>query len=346
MIYNNVKIWLYVGLIMVFLQIVIGSTTRLTESGLSITKWDVITGTLPPLNDADWEKEFDLYKDSPQYKEINEGMSIENFKYIYFWEYIHRLWARIIGFVFIIPFLYFYFTNRLDKALLKNLGVVVIIAAVTAVFGWIMVASGLINRPWVNAYKLSIHLVLGFSVFLYLLYTVHDYVYSVSKDTLNVKYGNFSLILILLWFQVILGGAVSGMKSAVLFPTWPDMNGSLIPAVLFETSQYTLDNFVIYDNNELIPALIHFLHRVNAYILLVIILYFALKNFKNQKEENKFLFLIPIFVLVLQLLLGILTVLYSVGKIPVGLGVLHQVGALFLVSSIYIIYFRSYRIVK
>ena len=168
---NLVSLWLKAGLLLIFFQVVIGGITRLTESGLSITKWEVVSGTLPPLSDRDWEREYDLYRQTPQYQEINEGMSMADFKFIYFWEYIHRLWARLMGFAFIVPFLYFSIKKRLSSRLKKNLGIVVLLAALAATFGWIMVASGLIERPWVNAYKLSIHLLIAFSVFGYLWWT-------------------------------------------------------------------------------------------------------------------------------------------------------------------------------
>jgi len=154
----SVKIWLFIGLVMIFVQVLLGGITRLTGSGLSITKWEIVTGILPPMSQEAWQAEFDLYKATPQYQKINEGMSLSEFKFIYFWEYIHRLWARMMGFVFIIPFVVFLFKGHLDKALIKRLGGVVLMAAIVASFGWIMVASGLEDRPWVNAYKLSLHL--------------------------------------------------------------------------------------------------------------------------------------------------------------------------------------------
>lgn len=339
MIYKEIKIWLLVGLVMVLMQIVIGSATRLTESGLSITKWEVITGTLPPLSDADWEKEFNLYKESPQYKEINEGMSMSDFKYIYYWEYVHRLWARLMGFVFIIPFIFFYIKKKLSRDLLKNLIVVLLLASLAAIFGWVMVASGLISRPWVNAYKLSIHLILGFSVFLYLLFTFINYVYKDRKSTLVLNFNNVSFIILLLWIQIFLGGAVSGMKSAVMFPTWPDMNGAIVPGILLELSKYTVSNFLNYDSNELMPALIHFLHRLNAYVVAILIIIFVLKNFNKNGIYVNYALLYFVFVLVLQIILGILTVIYSIGEVPVLLGVLHQVGALGLISGFYLLRF-------
>ena len=151
---------------MVFIQILLGGITRLTGSGLSITRWEIVTGTIPPLNQVDWNEAFDLYKATPQYQKINEGMSLDRFKFIFFWEYFHRVWARLMGFVFLIPFIIFLVRKSLSQKLIKRLIVVIAIAAAAAVFGWIMVASGLIHRPWVNAYKLTIHLSLGIALIL------------------------------------------------------------------------------------------------------------------------------------------------------------------------------------
>ena len=169
-----IKIWLSIGIIMVFMQVVFGGITRLTGSGLSITKWEIIIGTVPPLNAAQWEEAFDLYKETPQYQKINQGMEMKQFKFIYFWEFFHRLWARTMGFVFLFPFLYFLFTGKLSKVLIKDLEIVILLAVVVASIGWIMVASGLINRPWVNAYKLTMHLCLALLLFGYLLWTTYN----------------------------------------------------------------------------------------------------------------------------------------------------------------------------
>jgi heme a synthase len=163
--------WLFIGVVMVFFQILLGGITRLTGSGLSITRWEIVTGTVPPLNATEWQEAFDLYKETPQYQQINAGMSLSQFKFIFFWEYLHRLWARTMGFVFLFPFIFFLWRRSLSKEILRRLLVVVILAAVAALFGWIMVASGLINRPWVNAYKLTVHLCLGISLFIFLGYT-------------------------------------------------------------------------------------------------------------------------------------------------------------------------------
>jgi cytochrome c oxidase assembly protein subunit 15 len=339
--------WLVIGLIMVFVQVIIGGITRLTESGLSITKWEVVSGTLPPLNELEWQQEFDLYKATPQYKEINEGMSFEDFKFIYFWEYIHRFWARVMGFVFLFPFLYFYFKGYLDRPILKNLGRVVFLAILAATFGWIMVASGLVERPWVNAYKLSLHLMIAFSVFAALFWTYleaknFEQVGLVHKSHIGIKRALLLLVGVFI-LQLFLGGVMSGMKAAVIYPTWPDMHGIYLPSIIFDLEQWNADNFNNYDKNPFMPALIHFLHRNVAYILFLIGIVFSYRLLMLGKSINVNVLsssaVSLLVMLLMQVLLGIITVLSSSGKIPVLWGVLHQAGALVLTSIIVFIIF-------
>jgi Uncharacterized protein required for cytochrome oxidase assembly len=166
-----VKLWLLTGLAMIFMQIVIGGVTRLTGSGLSITRWEIVTGAVPPLSEADWQEAFDLYKQTPQYQKINEGMDIGAFKFIYFWEYFHRLWARLMFFVFVFPFAWFLWRGMMARRLVPRLLVVVALAGLEGFFGWAMVASGLIKRPWVNAYNLTLHLCMALVIFAYLMWT-------------------------------------------------------------------------------------------------------------------------------------------------------------------------------
>jgi len=342
---NKVIIWLFIGLVMVFIQVVVGGITRLTESGLSITKWEVVRGTLPPFTDDAWIHEFELYKETPQYKEINEGMSLDDFKFIYFWEYIHRFWARIMGFVFLIPFLWFLAKGYLDRPILTKLGWVVLLALLAATFGWIMVASGLVERPWVNAYKLSLHLCIAFAVYTMLLWT-----YLFAKDERivlpSVDLNGFSrlvyIYLALLIFQIFMGGVISGMKAAVVFPTWPDMNGSYLPAVIFDINQWNAENFNSYDKNLFMPALVHFIHRGTAYILFLVGIYLVYRIFgliktgdaKEVYVKFKSLGIIIFGVLMSQVLLGIITVVSSKGEIPVLWGVLHQAGGLLLLTTV------------
>jgi cytochrome c oxidase assembly protein subunit 15 len=340
---DSVLIWLKVGLFMVFIQVVVGGITRLTESGLSITKWEVVSGTLPPLSDEAWQKEFELYKATPQYKEINEGMSFEDFKFIYFWEYIHRFWARVMGFVFLFPFLWFLYKGKLDKIILRNLTLVILLAMLAATFGWIMVASGLIQRPWVNAYKLSLHLMIAFSVFAALLYTYLRAKYKDSED-IPVLVGNDVKLAMLLFgifiLQLFLGGVLSGMKAAVVFPTWPDMHGVYFPDIIFNIEEWNASNFNNYDSNAFMPSLIHFLHRNTAYVLLIVGLFYAYRLYYKYKSDIlKTLSVLLTVVLFSQAIIGIITVISSVGTIPVLWGVLHQAGALVLLSVLVFLFF-------
>jgi cytochrome c oxidase assembly protein subunit 15 len=331
-----IKVWLAIGVFMVFMQVVIGGITRLTGSGLSITKWEIVTGTLPPLNAAQWEEAFDLYKATPQYKKINEGMSMGEFKFIYFWEYFHRLWARTMGFVFAIPFFIFLSKGWLDSMLKRRLLIVVGMAAVVASFGWIMVASGLVDRPWVNAYKLTMHLSLALILFSYLLWTFFK-VYQPFPQVIHsvlLKKGAVLLILVLA-VQLVLGGIMSGMKAALFYPTWPDMNGAAIPAILFDASAWSVENFVNYDKTPFMSALIQTLHRSTAYLLLIMSLWYSFKAFRTQITPT-FRVGIILFVsmLIIQVMLGILTVVNSKAAVPVDLGVYHQAGALILLGIV------------
>lgn len=335
-----VKFWLCIGIFMVFMQVVIGGITRLTGSGLSITKWEIVTGTVPPLSAVAWEKEFDLYKATPQYKLINDGMEmgsvfqVGTFKFIYFWEYFHRLWARTMGFVFAIPFFFFWSRGMLSKTLIKDLGIVILLAMVVASVGWIMVASGLNERPWVNGYKLTMHLSLAFLLASYLLWTIFRVFQPSPKVIHNSMLKSvlraFTMVLII---QIIFGGLMSGMKAGLQYPTFPDMNGEIIPEVVLETSQWNVDNLVNYDKNGFTPAIVQVIHRGSAYLLILLGFWYF---FKSRKIKNNALFsktnTLWITMLGVQVLLGIFTVINCRGSIPVGLGVAHQAGAFLLLG--------------
>jgi len=331
-----VKIWLFIGLVMIVIQILVGGITRLTGSGLSITKWDIVTGTIPPLNETQWAAEFDLYRETPQYQKINEGMSLGQFKFIFFWEYIHRLWARLMGFVFLFPFLYFLIRKKIDRPLMLRLAAVVGMAAVVALFGWIMVASGLVERPWVNAYKLTLHLNLALFLFAILL---HTWFYSLDPEHKSSYSSGLGMLLnvtlILLIGQLILGGVMSGMKAGLYYPTWPDMNGQLIPSLLLNSENWSWSNFKLYDIEPIAPALTQFLHRLFAYTLTGLgIAVFVRGSRAGIVPQYRLAVNIFFGVLIVQVLLGILTVINCIGSIPLWLGVMHQLGAIALLSSI------------
>ena len=337
-----VKIWLAIGVFMVFMQVMIGGITRLTGSGLSITKWEIVTGTLPPTDVVGWNHEFELYKETPQYKKINQGMSLSEFKFIYFWEYLHRLWARTMGFVFLIPFFVFLFRGKLSRSVIKDLGLVVLFAALAASFGWIMVASGLINRPWVNAYKLSIHLSIGFLVFSYLFWTTLKVFQPHPKVINNLMLKRLIVgFIIILCMQIFLGGLMSGVKAGLFFPTFPDMNGEVIPAVVLDASEWNVDNLVNYDQNGFAPAIIQVAHRTTAYLLIIIGLWYFFRSRKIRKTSTfSIANMLLVSMLAIQVLLGIITIINCKGSIPVGLGVAHQVGALFLISIALFCYYQ------
>jgi len=315
---------------MVFIQIIIGGITRLTGSGLSITKWEIVTGTLPPLNEIAWQQDFDLYKATPQYQKINRGMSMDEFKFIYFWEYFHRLWARLMGFVFAIPFVFFWLKNYFPAQLKKRLIVIFLLACLVASFGWIMVASGLVDRPWVNAYKLTLHLGVALLLYGYLLNTFLLTAYPnkavvIPKNTFRL--GQF--ILVLLAFQLLLGGLMSGMKAGLFYPTWPKMGDTWLPQVLINFNEWKLEDFTVYDSKPFAVAQVQFFHRLFAYLLtgLIAIYYFSIKNISVPAVKH----LLPLAVLS-QVIIGIITVINCKATVPVFWGVLHQGMAIILLS--------------
>lgn len=339
--YRWVRIWLWTGVAMLLLQFMIGAVTRLTGSGLSITKWEIAIGTVPPLNEVQWQEAFDLYKQTPQYHKINKGMSLSDFKFIYFWEYFHRLWARTLGFVFIIPFAIFLSRRMIDRKLMLQLITVVLLGGLVGIFGWIMVASGLVNRPWVNAYKLTLHLNLAFLVYGYLLWIAIGY----SSPQRHLA-GDARIKRGLKWFlgilivQLLLGGIMSGMKAGLFYPTWPDYSGEWMPPILTEGSSWSLAHLTDYDTHLFAPSLIQFLHRNIAYVLLLLglLIFTRIRRDKIQWADAYAYFFL--FSLLLQVVLGILVLIYSSQQIPVFLGVLHQSGALWLLSAVILLHWK------
>jgi len=346
--YNRyVKVWLVIGCVLLFFQIFIGGVTRITGSGLSITKWEIVTGTLPPMNNAAWQYEFELYKTTPQYAKINQGMSLSDFKFIYFWEYFHRLWARMMGFIFLFPFLFFVVKRWLDKWMIRQLGLVIFWAGMAAVFGWIMVASGLIDRPWVNAYKLTLHLGIALTTLCFLLWGTYR-AYGADKISVsNPKISRLAKIfLILLCVQIAFGAVISGMRAAIYYPTWPDLNGEFIPNSLLDSESWSLDNVIDYDKDTFMPALIHVLHRNMGYFVFAFGIYLATRIFRYPLRKLYYKAGIALIVLLCtQVLLGILTLINSKATIPLFYGVMHQAVAIWLLSvALFLVYVFKNRI--
>lgn len=328
--------WLLLGAFMVLIQIMLGGITRLTGSGLSITRWEIVTGAIPPLNAHQWSEAFDLYKQTPQYQKINEGISLSHFKFIFFWEYVHRLWARTMGLVFIFPFIFFLIRGSLSRKLIRRLMMVVFLAALAALFGWIMVASGLVMRPWVNAYKLTIHLGLGIALFVYLFFTWLSY-RGYQRVIVKKEWNKSILVLIVLAIiQICLGGFVSGMKAALSYPTWPLMHGELIPEVIRDGDNWTVANFLFYDKTGFMSALVQVVHRNLGYLIAILVIVFSIKWWRTAPVNWKWISVALVGIIVVQAGLGIMTLLKSIGSIPVMYGALHQVvGIIFLTFLIY-----------
>ena len=215
--------WLIAGCCMVFFQVIIGGVTRLTGSGLSITKWDIVTGAIPPLSEAKWQDEFNKYQQTPQYKLINQDMNLSEFKFIYFWEFFHRFNARLLGIVFLAGLFYFIFKKWIDRDLMIKLSMLFVLGALIATLGWIMVASGLIDKPYVSPLKLSTHLFFALIILSYLVWLTVYVLREGNKVRIYApKQRRIALlVMVLLFTQLFLGGILSGMKAGLAYPTWP-----------------------------------------------------------------------------------------------------------------------------
>ena len=350
-----VGIWLLIGLVMVFIQVVIGGITRLTDSGLSITEWSVIKGTLPPLNEVQWEEAFEKYKTHAhkQYNSIHADMTLSEFKFIYFWEYFHRLWARLMGFVFLIPFCYFAYKRYLSKVLMLRLAVVVGLAALAASFGWIMVASGL-DTPvyaWVNAYKLTLHLSVALALLGYLFWLTLEVLQPKPLEGHNKRLRTYAWrITFIIILQIQLGGLMSGMKAGLVFNDFPHMatakDGSWlwVAEELKDKTNWTWTNLSNYTTNNFAPALVQLLHRGTAYVLclLIPVFYVNVRRMHASKALSRGNHLL-LFILALQVTLGIFTLIYCIGSIPPTLGVLHQAGGMLLFLAMLFVNYQMSR---
>ena len=338
---RSVQIWLYIGLVMVFFQVVIGGVTRLTDSGLSITEWAVIQGTIPPLNEVEWVAAFDLYKVAAkkQYESLHADMTLSEFKFIFFWEYFHRLWARLMGFVFLFPFFYFLWKKWMPGWLLRRLGVVIALAAMAALVGWIMVASGLHNdkRTWVSAYKLITHLGIATALFAYLFWTALRASQPASLDMAHQGLKRFAWgLTLLLIVQILFGGLMAGMRAGLIHPYWPFfVKGNQLWQILSTTNSGGIDSIVDYEPAVFVKGIVQVVHRATAYLLCILVLVFWNKARKLAISDRlrKGLHSLVI-VLFIQFFLGILTVINSFGHIPIGYGALHQAVALLLLGTL------------
>lgn len=319
-----VGLWLLISAAMIFAMAVIGAITRLTESGLSIMEWAPVTGTLPPLDEAEWQRLFDLYRTIPEYQEINRGMSLAQFKEIFWWEWIHRLWGRLIGVVFLLPFLWFLLRRRLDRALVPHLAALFLLGGLQGALGWYMVASGFAERVDVSQYRLAAHLSLALFIYVYMLWTAFRVLApsAGSRDpgALRPAAWAFSALLAL---TVVSGAFVAGLNAGLTYNTFPLMDGRLVPRGYAMMEPFWLNWF------ENVTA-VQFNHRLLAVTSVACALPLWLWSLRQEegavRRAGSFLALAAC----AQLALGIAALLSAV---PVWLGALHQAGAITLLTA-------------
>jgi cytochrome c oxidase assembly protein subunit 15 len=295
------------------------------------------------MTEAKWSQEFASYRQTPQYKQINQDMTLGEFKFIYFWEYFHRLNARMLLFVFITGLVFFVYKRWIDKALALRLVFVFIWGVLIATLGWIMVASGLIDKPYVSPVKLSMHLCTALVILanlvwltLYVMRNRNDYgIYAPKQKRIAAA------VIALLFVQLFLGGILSGMKAGLAYPTWPTMNGQWVPSAL-SSMPVRWSGILYYDPQAYWEqSLIQFVHRCTAYLLVIVVIYFLfqLRGLSKDKVFNAGVRLFP-FAVLLQATIGTITVLHCVGKVPVFWGVMHQAGAMLLLANTTFIYYH------
>ena len=325
---NYVIIWLLSGCLLLFMMVVVGGITRLTNSGLSMTDWHLVTDTFPPFTEEKWSQAFDEYKKFPEYQKINvhNDFTLSDYKFIYFWEWFHRFIGRIIGLAFIVPFVYFLFTKRLSTETIKKCFVLLFMGGFQGFLGWFMVRSGLIDNPDVSHYRLALHLTFAFLTFAYTLWVALDLIYP-NKTAVIIPLRNLARVaIVFLVIQIIYGGFVAGLNAGLIHNHWPLMSdGQFIHDSVFIEKSTLFLNFIEGKSG------VQFVHRTMAYVVvgLILALYFTSKKYilSSLKKKGINILLLIVF---LQFLLGVFTLLYSV---PLWLGLLHQVMAFFLLTA-------------
>lgn len=337
---SDIYLWLFLNCLMIIIMVVIGGTTRLTESGLSMIDWNLFKGILPPLNEKDWLKLFNDYKNYPEYKLINFDITIYEFKKIFFWEYVHRIWGRLIGLTFLIPFFYFLLKRRFSIGLIKFLLPILFLGCFQGFMGWYMVESGLSDRPDVSQYRLASHLIIAFIIYVLLLFlTWNQYRSNMIRKSKNTKvhFSPFSLCFFLTLITVISGAFVAGTDAGLAYNNFPMMGDSFFPPDPFLIEPFW-KNF--FEN----VGLVQFDHRLLATITATIILIVSFSYYKKYKKSMTGILIGTLILLItLQYVLGIITLkLY----VPIALGVIHQLGSLAILTILTLILSEFYTIKK
>ncbi|MBH0238990.1 COX15/CtaA family protein [Methylobrevis albus] len=317
-----VRTWLWVVALMIVAMVIVGGATRLTESGLSITEWKPIHGMIPPLSDAEWQEEFDKYRQIPQYTEINKGMSLEAFKTIFWWEWAHRQLGRLIGLVFLVPFLVFAARGAIERSMLPRLGLLFVLGGLQGAIGWWMVASGLTERTDVSQYRLATHLTFACVLLVATVWIAEGFRKSTAlfAEPSVVRRGA-KLLVGLLLAQVFLGGLVAGLNAGLIYNTWPLMDGRIVPDGLLAMSPWWLNFFESH-------LTVQFVHRIGAYVLLAATVWHlvTVRRAALDRRTVRRAWLLTAMV-VAQAVIGIVTLLLVV---PIGIALVHQAMAAIL----------------
>ena len=324
-----ISFWLILMFWIITIMIIIGGLTRLTDSGLSITEWNLFSGFLPPLNDENWIKYFNLYKEIPEYKNQNYSMTLKEFKVIFWWEWIHRFLGRLIGIFFLLPLIFFSLKVGVKK--LANLYMIFILICLQGYIGWYMVSSGLVDRVDVSHFRLSIHLLIAFLILSLILWN-----YLKLKDIyFPIKKINFLIpviFLILMFCQISIGAFVSGMDAGKIYNTWPLMGSSYFPD---DNQIINLFDFNVFND----PSLVQFIHRNLAYIILLFYVLILIKVYRKNLTGFYYSINLLGLLLIIQIILGIFTLIFDAQII---IASMHQISSVFLVSSsIYFLYLNS-----
>jgi cytochrome c oxidase assembly protein subunit 15 len=334
--------WIYLGVAMLIVQVLLGGITRLTGSGLSITEWKPIMGVLPPMGETEWQAAFSKYQSIAQFKYINNHFTLSDFKFIFFWEWFHRLWARIIGVAFIIPFLYFLVKGYFKKWMINPLLILFLLGALQGAIGWIMVQSGLNQEDiYVNHIRLAAHFIAAMVLICYAMVFAMMLTTKNEQKVVSASLKNITLVLLLvLVIQLTYGAFMAGLKAATAAPTWPDMNGVFAPDM----------KHLHWTNN---PVAVQFIHRMFAYVLLAGLVgwWFISAKFARSALFNKVRNWV-LFLVILQVTLGILAVLNSLRIVPGTFGTFewialaHQLTGMLLLLTLVAAFYLTRRSMK
>ena len=325
--------WLLLITFLVAIMIIVGGLTRLTDSGLSITEWDLFEGILPPLTLSAWEMYFNLYKETSEYKLINSSMTLDEFKVIFWWEYIHRLLGRFIGLVYVLPLVYFSFKKFLNKKKIKSLYFIFFLILIQGFVGWYMVQSGLTERTDVSHFRLSLHLTLAFVIYILLVWNILNYrLKQIDKFNSFLPYNLSKFFLLLVLIQISIGAFVSGLDAGQIYNTWPLMNFNYFP-----DDSSLLDLFSVKAFNE--PSLVQFIHRNMAYLIIFVfsIIFYLVFKFEKFFYLKKIVLYTSI-LLLFQVFFGVLTVIKGA---PIFLASLHQLGSILLITASLVLVYKN-----